>query len=212
MKKCVYFAENQKIPDGGSSLKTGYGFSPDGAWRSQALPTDAIGLLIDDRFLPNKAGLAAACRALEDWRGLIILDFERGRVGSLAELVRSLSGKRLVLSPAYADCARQAVLVGPWQGGMDFISWLAIQRKQFGEIVLDAAPLRLQCVPGGRRSAWAGTLPGPGYPCAGLGCVHFRLGDGSILFWDTKQTLAARLEKAGVPLILFRADWNSLPE
>ena len=212
MKNCVYYAENEKIPEAGASLKTGYGFTPEGFWRDRSLPTEEAGILIDDRFLPCKAGLAAARRALEDWHGLVVLDFERPRIASLAELARGLADKNPVLSPAYGDLPHGAILVGPWQGERDFFRWLSCQQKRFGEIVLDACPLRTRCCPGGRGSPWTGALPQRSHPCAGLGCLHCRLPDGSILFWDTKQTLTARLERTNVPLILFRSDWDLLPD
>lgn len=210
MKNCVYFAKNQKIPEEGFSLARGYGFTAEGLWRCRPINSNKYGLIIDDLCLPSRAGIAAACRALAEWRGLIVLDFERPRVGALAELARSLTGRRVVLPPPYADLSHEAVLVGPWQGECRFSNWLTLQRKRYGAVVFDAAPLRVQCFPGGCRRAWTGTLPAKGFPCAGLGCLYRRLSDGSILFWDTRQTLSARLSSAGVPVIMFRADWAAL--
>ena len=193
-------------------LSVGHGFTAEGLWRNKPLPTDRAGLVIDDRFLPNRSGMLAALRALEAWNGIVVLDLERPRCALLAELVKSLPDKRLVLMPSYADLPHTAVLVGPWRGERGFSRWLSIQRERFDHVVLDAVPLRIQVRPGGFRGPWTKLLPERGYPCFGLDCLHCRLPDGSILFWDTRQTLRARLEKAGIPVILFRTDWDAIPD
>ena len=154
----------------------------------------------------------AARHALAGWNGLIIIDFERSRNNLLEELVSSLAGKKVILPPSYGDCPHDAVLIGPWPGNCGFSKWLQIKRKRFGQVVLDAAPICVQRFPGGGRVMWTKALPGSGYPCQSLGCMHRRLSDGSILFWDTRKTLSDRLEKADVPVILFQPDWNTLPE
>ena len=212
MKNCVYFAENQKIPDEGVNLVPGYGFTPDGHWRDRFLPGEESGLILDDRSLPNQSGIALAYRALEAWRGLLVLDFERPVSVLLSELVNALSGKRLILPPAYAGHPHEAVLIGPWQGDSSFAQWIINRKKRFGMVVLDAAPLCVQCFPGGQRRPWNKALPDVGYPCSALGCLHRRLPDGSILFWDSRQTLSARLDAADVPRIQFRVDWETLPD
>ena len=194
------------------NLSAWYGFTAEGLWRNKPLPPKETGILIDDRFLPNRFGILEALRALEAWNGIVILDFERPHEGLLSNFAKSLSGKRLVLPPAYADLTCDAVLVGPWRAECDFPGWLSSRRERFGHVVLDAAPLRVRCRPGGCRIPWTKPLPERGYPCPSLGCLHLRLPDGSILFWDTEQTFLARLNKAGNPLILFLSDLDALPD
>ena len=211
MKKCLYFAENQFFSDTSTSLWVGYGFHSDGMWRKTPIPFEKSGLMIDDRFLPNRVGLTEAIHTLSDWQGLIVLDFERPYSAILADFVFLLAGKRLILPPTYSNAQHEAVIVGPWQGDIGFSDWLSIQKEKYGKIVLDGFPLRVQCSPGGHRLPWNGPLPNPGFPCIGLGCIHRRLSDGSFLYWDTMQTLAARLEAADVPFILFCSDLEALP-
>lgn len=210
MKKCFYFAENQKKISEAACMMPGFGFTADGLWRGIPLPMQEGGLLIDDRHLPNPSGIAAACRSLADWTGLIVLDFERKPAAPLAALARALSGKRVILPPSYAKLPHAAVLIGPWQGEAEFSRWLSQRRACYRHVVLDAMPLRVQCFPGGRRTRWRQKLPESGYPCPALGCLHRRLPDGSFLFWDTRQTLSARLAAAGVSAILFESDWLRL--
>ena len=193
-------------------LSVGHGFTAEGLWRNKPLPTEGAGILMDDRFPPIRSGMLSALRTLEAWDGIVVLDFERQRSGLLPELVKALSGKRLILPPSYADLSHSSVLVGPWQGACEFTRWLAVQRERFGHVVLDAAPLRVQCRPGGFRRPWTNLLPEGGYPCFGLGCLHCRLPDGSILFWDTVQSFRARLNMADIPFILFRSDLDTLPD
>lgn len=211
MKKCFYFAENQKNISQAGMLLPGFGFRADGMWRSRALPAEGLGILLDDRWLPSRPGLEAACRSLSDWRGLIVLDFERSPKDPLVLLAKRLSGKRLVLPPSYVSLPHEAVLIGPWQAECGFFRWLQRSQAQFGRVVLDAAPVRLQCFPGGRRGKWRRPLPEVGYPCPALGCLHRRLSDGSVLFWDTRETLSARLAQAQIPAIVFQSDWDALP-
>lgn len=212
MKTCIYFAENLRNCREAASFVPGFGFSADGLWRSVPLPSRADGILIDDRRLPNRLGLAAAIRALREFEGVIVLDFERRRVPALAELTNGLRGKRLVIPPAYADLPHEAILIGPWQGESGLSHWLSCQREKYGSVMLDALPLCLQCYPGGRRKQWRHAVPESGFFNPALSCLHRRLCDGSILLWDTRQTLHARLEQACVPAILFRSDWEALPE
>ena len=212
MKTCIYFAENQKKLHESAFLLSGFGFTKARQWRSIPIPGDVIGILIDDRYLPCREGITTAIRALRDWNGMIILDCERPRTDLLAMLTKGLRGKSLVLPPPYADCFHEAVLIGPWRGECDFARWLSRMKAQYGRVFLDAAPLRMQCFPGGCRRPWNRPLPDRGYPCPALGCLHRRLPDSSILFWDSRQTLSARLTDAAAPRIQFSADWDTLPD
>lgn len=212
MKKCVYFAENQKNQDEGMILNPGYGFTANGSWRDRALPAKGEGLILDDRYLPSRNGIADAFRVLKAWNGLIVLDFERPCAVLLSELIHGLSGKTVVLPPAYGRLPHEAVLLGPWLGERPFSQWLLAGKNRYGDVVLDAFPLRIQCFPGGHRRLWNRALPDVGYYCPGLGCFHRRLPDGSILFWDSRKTLLDRLVGVTVPRILFNADWDALPE
>ena len=151
MEKCFYFAENQKTGCEPGTMTPGFGFTPNGLWRSRLLPSADAGLLLDDRFLPSRAGIDTACRALAGWTGLIVLDFERAPAAPLTALARSLSEKRLILPPAYAGLPHEAVLIGPWLAECSFSLWLSRRQERYGRVMLDALPLRLQCFPGGCR-------------------------------------------------------------
>ena len=203
MEISICFGEREE------ALAGGFGFTAAGAWRGGALPAGAAGLILDDRFLPDRQGLAAARQALAGWRGLLILDFERPPSPLLSELARSLAGARTVLPPAWAELPHEAVLIGPWPGRPAFPLWLEGQRARYGEGILDAAPLRASAVPGGPLEPWAGPVPESGFACPGLGCLHRRLPEGRIVFWDTRETLTARLRAAKVPAIVFSADWEA---
>ncbi len=212
MKTCIYFAEIGGFPSGQPGLLLGRGFTKAGFWRNLPLPEGAAGLAVDDLFPPNPRGLTVARQALSAWEGLIVMDFERALHPGLAALVRALAGKRVILPPAYAALPHAAVLVGPWQGGCPLPRWLAARRSRYGALVLDAAPLRCRVLPGRPPEAWKGALPEEGFPCPGLGCLHRRQADGSVLFWDTKQSLRQRLEAAGVPAIVLGSEWRALPD
>lgn len=212
MKTCVYFAESMELSSGPTHLALGYGFHPTGLWRNLPLPAGAAGLVVDDRFAPDRRGAAAARQALSAWEGLVIFDFERPRQPLLAELITALAGREVVLPPAWAGLPHGAVLIGPWRGGGSFANWLQAQRRRYGRVVLDGAPLRHRAVPGRSWTPWSGSLPARGFSCPGPGCLHCRRSDGSVLFWDTRQTLMARLEAADVPSIVFRSDWDVLEE
>jgi len=189
----------------------GLGFRADGSWRKTTLPLEKSGLMINDRFFPNRAGICDAIHALSDWHGLIVLDFERPFSELLADFAYRLAGKRVLLPPTYFNLPHEAVIIGPWKGKLPFPNWLTIQKKRYGKIVLDAYPLCLRCAPGGRSLPWYGALPSTGFPCPGLGCMHCRISDGSILYWDTRKTLEERLNSTGVPVILFSSDLEALP-
>ncbi len=223
MKTCVYFAENRKIPASGGrppapppetagKLRLGYGFTAAGLWRELPLPEPGAGLVADDRFLPNSRGLEAARRVLEAWDGLILLDLERPPQPGLAGLIRDLEGKRLILPPAYGALPHAGVLVGPWRGDRPFLRWLEACRARWGTLFLDAAPLRCRARPGSPLLPWEGALPEEGFPCPGLGCLHRRLEDGSVLFWDSRRSLMERLEPTGVPAVVLASEWQALPE
>ncbi|MBQ1679138.1 MAG: hypothetical protein II062_06385 [Oscillospiraceae bacterium] len=230
MKTCIYFVEKPgfpasaaELPPGAERLVRGWGFTPEGRWRPLPLPAGAAGLLLDDRFPPSDRGAAEALRALDAWEGLILLDLERPPgpgTAALAELIRQLAGHGPVLPSAWAALPHGAVLIGPRIGG-DFPRWLAQQRRHCPAVVLDALPLRHAAQPrSGARAAlsppgtgwrpWTGPLPGSGFPCPGAGCLHRRLPDGSVLLWDTKETLTQRCRAAGVPCLVFREDWERL--
>lgn len=234
MKTCIYFVEKPGAPDlpprsaaeaaqKAERLVRGYGFTPKGRWRPLPLPAGAAGLLLDDRFPPSRQGLETALRTLAAWDGLILLDLERPPgpgTGTLAELIRQLDGRGAILPSAWAAQPHGAVLIGPQSGG-GFARWLEEQRRRYANVVLDALPLRYSAQPrSGAQAAlpppgagwrlWTGPLPGAGFPCPGAGCLQRRLADGSVLLWDTKETLAARCRKAGVPCLVFREDWEQL--
>lgn len=223
MKTCIYFAESagfsgrdgavprQEGPAEALRLAVGYGFTPQGGWRGLPLPTGAAGLMLDDRWLPDRRGLAAAAEALAAWTAPIVLDFERPPSASASGLIAALAGKTLILPAAYAAQPHAALLAGPWRGG-GLLPWLDRTCRRWGAIWLDALPLRYCQRPGAPRTPWTGPLPGLGFPCPGPGCLHRRLEDGTVLFWDTKETLTARCTAAGVPCIIFREDWERLPE
>lgn len=213
MKTCFYFGENGGDFPGGAELVPGYGFTAAGLWRGVALPRPGpgtAGLMADDRNVPSVRGAEAAAAALGDWTGLVVLDFERPPGPGAVRLVRALAGKRLVVPPALAALPHEAVLAGPWSGTGSFSRWLAALKERYGALVLDGAPLRSRTCPGGVPEPWTGPLPEGGFPCPGAGCLHRRLADGSVLLWDTKETLAARSKAAGVPVIVFMQDWEAL--
>lgn len=211
MEKCLYFAKKLKNLNEADALAPGFGFTAKGDWRGRPLPSDEIGLIVDDCFLPSRLGLDAACRALAEWKGLIVLDFERPPSQLLIALAHSLTEKQTVLPPSYSACPHAAVLVGPWQAELGFSHWLQNLQTRFGRVVLDCAPLRVQCCPGGKRRPWASKLPESGFFCPALGCFHRRLPDGTIIFWDSRRTFHARLESIEAPVILVRSDWEALP-
>lgn len=210
MKNCIYFVENSSGGGRRPALRPGFGFREDGSWRGRPLPAEADGVLVDDRYLPDRRGLETALRILGDWRGPIVLDLERPFSPLLGRLVQALSGADAVVPPAYAGLSNAPVLVGPWPGGGSFAAWMDRQRARYGAAVLDAAPLYCRAVPGGPWEGRTGPVPERGFPCPGAGCLHRRDRDGALWFWDTQETLAARCAAAGVPCIVFAADWEAL--
>ncbi|MBO4212083.1 MAG: hypothetical protein J5878_05460 [Oscillospiraceae bacterium] len=211
MKKYLYFLKASETPPDCPRLQRAYGFRPDGSWCGLPLPRDAAGLVLEDRCLPSPGGLAAALKALSGWEGLLLLDFERPPTPLLIRLAQDLAGRTLIVPPSYAAWPHRAILVGPWPGYGCFQTWLQRQQARWGSMVLDAAPIRLRASPGGGRPMfWRGSLPQSGFPCPGAGCLHRRLEDGSVLFWDTAQTLTERCRDAGVPALVFSEDWAAL--
>ena len=211
MRKCVYFVKQCKNDPPGPRLAAGYGFQRDGAWRQIPLPEDAEGLLLDDRFAPSRQGLEAAAAALAAWEGFLVLDFERPPGPWAGALAARLPARRLICPPELAELPHAAVLVGPWLGGGSFARWLETLRRRWGALLLDGAHLRRRLRPGCPGADWEGPLPDSGFPCPAALCLHRRLPDGSLLLWDTKETLTARHGAAGVPVVLFQSDWNALP-
>ena len=211
MRNCVYFVENGGEVPGAAVLAGGFGFRRDGSWRGGAAPAGAAGVLVDDRQPPGLRGAEAAAAALGAWEGWIVLDFERPPGPGAERLARLLAGKRAVVPPSMAALPHAAVVIGPWQGGGSFDCWLAAERARYGAVILDAAPLQARAAPGSPWQPWTGPLPEEGCPCA-AGCLHRRLPDGSILFWDTRATLEQRCRNAGVPVILFEADLAGMKE
>ena len=202
----IYFGDREE------ALAGGFGFTEAGLWRQLPFREETTGLIIDDRFLPEGRGIEAARRALAGWTGLVICDFERPPSRLLTELAEALAGAQTVLPPAWAALPHGAVLVGPWMGETPFPRWLAEQRARYGAVVLDGLPLRAAAAPGGAWKPWTGPLPETGFPCPALGCLHRRLPDGRLLFWDTRETLAGRIRSADVPVIVFSEDWERLRE
>ena len=191
-------------------MALGFGFTERGLWRRKPLPEGAAGLVLDDRYLPCRQGLEEARQVLAAWSGALVLDFEQPPAPLLTELQEHLEGRMLSVPPAYGAGPHSAVLAGPWQPGRDFHRWLEEQRKRWGPLLLDGAPIRCVCKPGSVPIPWAGDLPEEGFPC-GSGCLHRRMADGSLLFWDTRDTLLRRAENAGTPVLIFRRDWEALP-
>ena len=56
MEKCLYFAKKLKNLNEADALAPGFGFTAKGDWRGRPLPSDEIGLIVDDCFLPKKTG------------------------------------------------------------------------------------------------------------------------------------------------------------
>ena len=209
MKTCVYFAETGEKQGAVPWLALGYGFTAAGLWRRMPLPETAAALVLDDRFLPEPQGLEEARRVLDTWPGALLLDFERPPVPRLLALQAELAGRDLAVPPAYAAGPHSAVLTGPWIPGPSFSRWLEAQRKRWGPLVLDGAPVRCLCKPGATPIPWEGPLPEQGFPC-GSGCLHRRMEDGALLFWDTRESLLRRAEEAGLPFLIYRQDWEAL--
>ena len=211
MKNYLYFFKDSIAPPDSPLFLRNYGFRSDGSWRDTPLPDGAAGLVVDDRFLPNPSGLSRALKALSAWEGLLLLDFERPPAPPLIRLTEELAGHPLIVPPSYAFRPHRAVLVGPWAGYGSFRIWLDRQQSSWGHLVLDGAPIRLLARPGqGCPTHWKAPLPRDGFFCPGAGCLHRRLEDGSILFWDTAQTLTDRCHAAGVPSLIFPEDWAAL--
>lgn len=226
METCIYFVEKPEFlqsgrdrhaasrPSGARLLLRGAGFTAAGHWRAPP-PLPAAGLIVDDRFLPDRRGAAAALRALGDWPGLIVLDLERRPGPSTAVLGDTLARlpgpERIVLPPVWDFLPHGALLMGPRTAGLP-LPQLPESPREALPCLADGPPLRHLARPGGPWVCWAGPLPEKGLPCPGPGCLQSRLPDGAVLLWDTKKTLTARCRAAGVPWIVFREDWDALPD
>ena len=210
MKTYLYSGENPGEFPGGRELAGGFGFTAAGFWRGLPIPEAAAGLLVDDRHPPNPRGLEAARAALAGWEGLVVLDFEKPPAPWAAALADGLDPARLIVPTACADLPHGALLAGPWRGNGSFRKWLAALRERYGPLVLDGAPIRAAARPGGAWTPWQGPLPGTGFPCPGPGCLHRRRSDGTLVFWVSRETLAARCAAAGTPVIVFEADLAAL--
>ena len=206
MKNCMYFAsEGEKYPEG-PRLALGYGFSPSGDWRPLPLPR-AEALAVDDRFPPNPAGLREAERFLRQWDGWVLWDFERPLSPALRRLTELREG---VVPAACAAAPHSGVLIGPYAPGEGFARWLERQRRRYGTVVLDAAPIRCLCRPGGTAVRCGEALPESGFFCAGAYCLCASAAEGEFLFWDSRETLRRRCAAAGVPAVVLTAEWDLL--
>ena len=210
MKTCIYFAGNAEIPAPGPRLIPGWGFSEAGLWRRPPAAA-GDGLVLDDRFLPEPAALRPAAEAPRAAGCALICDFERPRSPLLAELLALLPAERLVVPEPYADLPHWEVLAGPYLPGISFSRWLQEKQARYGQVVLDAAPLRHRVLPGQAPEPFSGPLPEQGFPCPGAGCLA-RYQAGALLLWDTRETLRRRCEAAGVPTIIFLSDWEKCPD
>ena len=227
METCIYFVEKTAFLQSGAAryadsrpvgvrlLLRGGGFTAAGHWRAPPLLPEAAGLIVDDRWLPDRQGAAAALRALEAWPGLIVLDLER-RPGAAATTLEALLARlpepeRIVLPPVWEALPHGALLIGPRNSGLPLPGLPEAGMKAL-PCLADGPPLRHSARPGRPWAYWAGALPEAGLPCPGPGCLQKRLPDGAVLLWDTKKTLSARCRAAGVPWIVFREDWDALPD
>ena len=225
METCIYFVEKPEFlrsdggeaaasrPRGARLLLRGGGFTPAGGWRAPPPLPEAAGLILDDRFLPDRQGAAAALRALENRAGLLVLDLEREpgpeSAGLEALLARLPGPERVVVPEPWVHLPHGALLAAPQRRGLPLP---CLTGKEDAPRLADGPPLRHRARPGGVWTLWTGPLPETGFPCPGPGCLQRRLPDGSVLLWDSKQTLCARCRAAGVPWVLFREDWDRLPQ
>lgn len=213
MKTCIYFAGNGDEP--GPRLHPGWGFSETGLPRFGGGPGD--GVLLDDRWPPRREAIGPMAEALQN-AALVVCDFEKPPSSLLAELVRRLAGKELIVPEICADLPHSAVLVGPYAPPGSFSRWLERKRRRYGRLVLDAEPIRCTLRFGAGSPAGVGGGPEPGglqtpgwRPCPGALCLCRRTADG-FDFRDTHESLPARCAAAGVPAIVFDAAWNALAE
>lgn len=213
MKNCVYFAANSEIF--APRLAPGWGFDAAGGLRRGA-GGPADGVLLDDRFPPKQAAvaeMAAALRAVS----LVVCDFERAPTPALAELVRRLAaaGREVVVPAAWADLPHTAVVVGPYRPGVRFARWLAEKRKQYGALVLDAAPISCFVPFGGAPESETGVTQSGEQSfsaaqerfCPGACCLCRETPKG-VVFRDTRQTLTDRCRT--VPAVVFEEAWEAL--
>ena len=221
MKKLIYFASEaaEDLPE--ARLALGFGFTPEGGWR-EGERGEAAGLVLDDRYPPSEAGLAAAERALGDWAGCILCDFERPPEPGLIRLLRRWEGREVIVPEAWAAFPHRAVLLRPYAPGLGFRRWLERGQARYGAVVLDAAPIRCRIRPGQpaetdpmsqeENGAEPGQPPseGEGWDCAGALC-RCRWENGELYFWDTRRTLIRRCRAAAVPAVILLREWLRLP-
>ena len=206
MKKCIYFAGAGQFP--GPRLVPGWGFTETGQPRFGDGLGD--GVLLDDRWPPAREAVGRMAAALRD-AALIVCDFEKPPAPLLAELVRRLAGKELVVPERCAELPHAAVLVGPYALPGGFSRWLADKRRRYGQLVLDAEPIAARIRFGQAAAAERPEPGGPGLPCPGAicRCAGFA---GGFDFWDTRKSLQARCAAADCPAIVFDAAWAELAE
>lgn len=213
MKTCVYFAANSENFQ--PCLTPGWGFDTAGGLRRGA-DAPADGVLLDDRFLPIRGAAADLTAALREVP-LVVCDFERTPTPALAELVQRLAdaGREVVVPEAWAELPHTAVLVGPYRPRVRFARWLAEKRKQYGALVLDAAPISCFVPFGGAPESETGLTQSGEQSfsaaqerfCPGACCLCRETPTG-VIFRDTRQTLTARCEP--VPAIVFAEAWEAL--
>lgn len=223
MKKCIYFADWHGAAPAGPRLRTGFRFDAEGRFLVPGgidgggvlVPgeIDGDGIVVDDREPPSGAGAAEAVRVLRTFRGPIVCDFERPPSPAAEALIRGLAGCDTAVPERYAHLPHGAVLIGPCRPGIGFRRWLDEKTARYGRVVLDGGEIGGRVtVPDARgaiRSAHSpqGDVPSAGnaadYPCAGAMCRYRREAD-AFVFFDTEETLRARAEAAGCPVILCR--------
>ena len=211
MPNFIYFSAEPENAADGPSLALGFGFTREGRWRPLPLPR-AEALAVDDRFLPAPAGLRQAEQALRAFGGLVVLDFERPLRPELLALADALQGFPVAVPPAYAGAPHMLVLVGPYAPGVPYHRWLLAQKETYGPVLLDLAPIRHLAAPGRQAAPCAGPLPEGGRYCAGAVCLYGLQPDGSVLFWDSRQTLLQRWQLSDAPALALRGEWKALPE
>ena len=209
MKKTIYFASEREVFPDADRLALGFGFTPAGGWR-EGNRQGAAGVVLDDRYPPADSGLASAVRALEDWEGLILCDFEQPPAPALSSLLRRWEGRPVIVPEAWAELPHQAVLLAPYGPGVGFRRWLSARQARYGAVMLDGAPMGFRVPPGGAPvPAPPPEDPNAGWDCPGALCRCRREG-GALRFWDTRETLSRRCRAAGVPVVVLRREWEDL--
>lgn len=210
MKNCIYFADWHGAAPAGPRLRTGFRFDAEGRFLVPGetdgggvlVPgeIDGGGIVVDDREPPSGAGAAEAIRVLRTFRGPIVCDFERPPSPAAEALIRGLAGCDTAVPERYAHLPHGAVLIGPCRPGIGFRRWLDEKTARYGRVVLDGGEIggRVTVPGGGGHGGSSGDCP-----CAGAMCRYRREAD-AFVFFDTEETLRARAEAAGCPVILCR--------